>query len=180
MEATAIAERPQTAHCLTDTEARAAARAIVKLFRLWGMSDPEARDMLGDLSDHSWGKWKAGEIGEIGRDLGTRLSLFIGIHVNLRHIFGTDRLRAYGWMRCENAVFGGRSAADVIRNGRVPAIWQVRRYLEVQRLGGGSPRQHSVPCSSRTGAISRRGTATSAANEVTRAIFPGPISEDMP
>lgn len=163
----------------TDTEALAAARAVVRLFQLWGLSDPEARDMLGGLSDHSWFQWKAGEFGDIDHDLGTRLSLFIGIHVSLRHIFGTDRLRAYGWMRSENAVFGGRSAVDVIRNGQLPAIWQVRRYLEVQRLGGGSPHQQSVPFSSRTAAISGCGTATSAANEVTHTIFPGPIAEDM-
>lgn len=174
-----MAENPRTAHDLTDAEARAAARAVVKLFRLWGLSDPEARDMLGDLSDHRWSRWKAGEIGNIDRDLGTRLSLFIGIHVSLRHIFGADRLRAYGWMLCENAVFGGHSAVDVIRNGQLPAVWQVRRYLEVQRMDGGSPHQQSVPFSSRTAAISGCGTATSAANEVTHTIFPGPIAEDM-
>lgn len=165
---------------LTDTEARAAARAVVKLFRLCGLSDPEARDMLGGLSEHSWCQWKAGEIGNISRDLGTRLSLFIGIHVSLRHIFGADRVRAYGWMRCENAVFGGRSAVDVILNGQMLDLWQVRRYLETQRVGDVPLHRQSVPFSSKTAAISRCGTAPSAANEVTCAVLPGPIPAGMP
>ncbi|WP_374393409.1 MbcA/ParS/Xre antitoxin family protein [Tabrizicola sp.] len=120
---------------LTDAEARAAARAIVNLFHLWSVSDTEARDLLGGLSSRTWSSWKAGNIGRIGRDLETRLSLYLGIHGALRLVFGNDGPRLYGWMRRENAAFGGRSALEIIRNGQMLDLWRVRQYLDAQSTG---------------------------------------------
>lgn len=59
-------------------------RAVTNLLRLWELSDDEACDLLGGMSVRTWSRWKAGDIGRIDRDLGTRLSLFLGIHKALR------------------------------------------------------------------------------------------------
>lgn len=119
----------RSAPALTELEAQAAARAVVNLFRLWDVTDIEARDLLGGLPRHTWSRWKAGDIGPIRRDLGTRLSLYLGIHSALRLIFGNDRDRLYGWMRRGNSAFGGASALEVICKGQMLDLWRVRQFL---------------------------------------------------
>ncbi|MDR5654733.1 antitoxin Xre-like helix-turn-helix domain-containing protein [Ruixingdingia sedimenti] len=118
-----------SAPSLTQLEAQAAARAVVNLFRLWNVTDIEARDLLGGLPRHTWSRWKARDIGPIRRDLGTRLSLYLGIHSALRLIFGNDRDRLYGRMRRGNSAFGGASVLEVICNGQMLDLWRVRQFL---------------------------------------------------
>lgn len=113
---------------LIELEARAAARAVVNLFRLWDVTDIEARDLLGGLPRHTWSRWKAGNIGPIRRDLGTRLSLYLGIHSALRLILGNDRDCLYRWVRRGNA-FGGASALEEICKGQMLDLWRVRQFL---------------------------------------------------
>lgn len=120
---------------LTPLEAEAAARAVVNLFTRWNLSDAEARQLLGGLSARTWARWKAGEPGRIDRDLATRLSLLLGIHKALRYIFNRDPSRAYGWVRAENAVFGGRSALDMMLRGQLADLYDMRRYLDAERGG---------------------------------------------
>ncbi|MFE3837992.1 MbcA/ParS/Xre antitoxin family protein [Pseudogemmobacter sonorensis] len=128
------ASAPDVRH-LTDEEARASARAVTNLFRHWELSDDEACDLLGGISSRTWARWKAGEIGRIDRDLATRLSLFLGIHKALRYMFGHDAPRLYGWIRRENAAFGGDSALNVVRRGQLMDLYRVRQYLDAERGG---------------------------------------------
>lgn len=120
---------------LSDEEARASARAVTNLFRLWELNDEEACDLLGGISVRTWSRWKSGDIGRIDRDLGTRLSLFLGIHKALRYMFGHDAPRLYGWIKRGNAAFGGASALDIIRYGQLMDLYRVRRYLDAERGG---------------------------------------------
>ncbi|MEQ3626384.1 MAG: MbcA/ParS/Xre antitoxin family protein [Celeribacter sp.] len=119
---------------LTDAEAAALARATLRLFERWRLSDAEARDLLGGLTARTWARWKAGDIGRIARDLGTRMSLLMGIHKALRYMF-TDAERGYAWIRQPNAAFAGQSALAVMRNGTVFHLARVRGYLDAERGG---------------------------------------------
>ena len=116
---------------ITAEEAAAMFRAVLNLFKRWQMSDEQAA-MLLDMPVRSYRRWKAGEIGRIGRDARARLSNLIGIHKALRIIFA-DRLRGYRWIKSANTAFGGRSALDVMLGGELTDIMRVRRYLDAER-----------------------------------------------
>jgi uncharacterized protein (DUF2384 family) len=116
---------------ITDAEAAAMFRAVVKLFALWGVTDAEAATLL-DLPARTYARWKAGEIGRIGRDGRARLSNLMGIHKALRLIF-REAQRGYAWVKAPNEAFGGRRALDVMLHGELTDLMRVRRYLDAER-----------------------------------------------
>lgn len=126
----AVPDSPQ----ITASEADAMARAVMRLFAKWQISDAQARDILGGLAARTYARWKAGEPGRIDRDLATRLSLLMGIHKGLRHLF-SDPERGYRWVAKPNLVFGGRSPVEVMAQGDIFSLARVRAYLDAERGG---------------------------------------------
>lgn len=124
---------PFTPAPITDAEAAAMFRAAVNLFRLWGVTDEQAAVLL-DLPRRTFARWKAGEIGRIGRDGKARLSNLMGIHKALRIIF-REPARGYAWIKKPNEAFGGRSALEVMLGGELTDLMRVRRYLDAERGG---------------------------------------------
>jgi hypothetical protein len=118
---------------ITDAEAAAMFRAALTLFARWRVSDVQAAVLL-DLPPRSFARWKTGVLGRIGRDQKSRLSNLMGIHKALRLIF-RDTARAYAWIKLPNAVFGGRSALEVMLGGELTDLMRVRRYLDAERGG---------------------------------------------
>lgn len=116
---------------IAEAEAAAMFRASVNLFRLWGLTDDQAATLL-DLPVRTYRRWKAGELGRIGRDGAARLSNLMGIHKALRIIF-TEPQRVYSWIKASNAAFAGKSALDVMLGGDLTDIMRVRRYLDAER-----------------------------------------------
>lgn len=125
--------RPFSAEPITDEEAGAMFRAALNLFRLWGVTDDQAAIIL-DLPRRTFARWKAGEIGRLGRDGKARLSNLIGIHKALRIIFG-EPTRGYAWIKASNDAFGGASALTVMLGGELTDLMRVRRYLDAERGG---------------------------------------------
>ena len=119
---------------ITNQEASAAARAVVRLFEKWVLSDAVAREILGGLSARTYARWKAGDQGRIGRDLATRLSLLMGIHKGLRILF-TDPERGYSWVRKPSDFFGGRSPVEIMAEGNIFSLARIRSYLDAERGG---------------------------------------------
>jgi hypothetical protein len=117
---------------ITDEEAAALARTTVNLFRAWGLTDGEARVLLGDMAQRTWARWKTGDIGRIDRDLRARMAILMGIHKALRYIF-TDPARGYAWIRKPSAAFGGRSALDIMLRGEITDLIDLRAYLDAER-----------------------------------------------
>ncbi|MDB5541875.1 MAG: hypothetical protein JWQ89_3602 [Devosia sp.] len=120
-----------TAQPITDEEAGAMFRAVLNLFRLWGLSDGEAATLL-DLPTRTYARWKAGDVGRLGRDGKARLSNIMGIHKALRLIFREPE-RGYRWVKTPNTAFGGRSALEVMLEGELTDLMRVRRYLDAER-----------------------------------------------
>ena len=123
---------------INDAEATAVFRAVLNLFRHWGVTDDQAAGLL-DLSRRTFARWKAqaGKAGEtirIGRDGKARLSNLIGIHKALRILFH-EPARGYAWIKAPNAAFGGQSALEVMLCGELTDIMRVRRYLDAERGG---------------------------------------------
>ncbi|UYN99657.1 MAG: DUF2384 domain-containing protein [Devosia sp.] len=119
---------------ITDAEAEAMARAVVRLFANWQLSDTEAREILGGLAARTFARWKAGEIGRVDRDLATRLSLLMGIHKGLRYLF-TDPKRGYRWVKAPNAALDGRSPASIMADGDMFSLVRIRAYVDAERGG---------------------------------------------
>ncbi len=129
----AVAPKPFSPDPITDEEAGAMFRAALNLFRLWGVTDDQAAIIL-DLPRRTFARWKAGEIGRIGRDGKARLSNLMGIHKALRIIF-KEPARGYAWIKASNTAFGGRSALDIMLHGELTDLMRVRHYLDAERGG---------------------------------------------
>ncbi|MEJ5975546.1 MbcA/ParS/Xre antitoxin family protein [Novosphingobium sp. PS1R-30] len=125
--------RPFLPEPITDAEAAAMFRAVLALFRHWGVAEDQAAVIL-DLSPRTYARWKAGALGRIGRDGKARLSNLMGIHKALRLIF-REPSRGYAWIKAANAAFSGRSALDVMAGGELTDLMRVRRYLDAERGG---------------------------------------------
>lgn len=117
---------------ITDEEGLAMAEAAVNLFRLWGLTDADACTLLGSISTATYNRWKRGEIGRLTVDQKTRLSILMGIHKALRILF-TENARVYAWVKKPNKAFGGRSALDIMLQGQIMDLFDVRFYLDAAR-----------------------------------------------
>jgi hypothetical protein len=129
---TAISE-PSTGR-ITEAEAAAMLRAVFNLFKRWGVSDAQAKCLLGEPSQSTFYRWKRGEIGTVPRDTVWRLGDLMGIHKALRYMF-TEPERGYAWMSKPNEAFGGGSALDRMLGGAPSDIAAVRSYLDAERGG---------------------------------------------
>ena len=125
--------RPFTPEPITDEEAAAMFRAALTLFRLWGVNDDQAAVIL-DVPRRTFARWKAGDVGRLGRDGKARLSNLMGIHKALKIVF-SEASRGYVWIKAPNAAFDGRSALDVMLGGELTDLMRVRRYLDAERGG---------------------------------------------
>lgn len=125
--------RPFSPEPITDEEAAAMFRASLNLFRLWGVNDDQAATIL-DLPRRTFARWKAGDVGRLGRDGKARLSNLIGIHKALKIIF-SEASRGYAWIKAPNEAFGGASALSVMLGGELTDLMRVRRYLDAERGG---------------------------------------------
>ncbi|HLS69388.1 MAG TPA: antitoxin Xre-like helix-turn-helix domain-containing protein [Kiloniellales bacterium] len=114
---------------VTVKEASAMARAVIRLFDRWQLSDAEAREILGGLSARTYARWKKGSSGRIDCDLATRLSLLMGIHKSLHYLF-SDPARGYAWVRHPNRAFDGRRPLDVMLEGSIFSLARLRAYLD--------------------------------------------------
>jgi hypothetical protein len=123
--------KPFTPEPITDEEAAAMFRAALNLFKLWTVRDDQAAILL-DLPIRTFGRWKAGNVGRMGRDSKARLSNLMGIHMALRILF-REAPRGYAWVKAPNDAFGGRSALDVMLGGELTDLMRVRQYLDAER-----------------------------------------------
>jgi hypothetical protein len=113
-----------------------AIRLFINICRKWGVTEQQARGLLGGIASSTFHAWKTEPRGKkLGQDTLTRISLLIGIFKALNIYFGkpwADR-----WITLGNggAMFGGATPLDyMIRQGQ-PGMIQVRRLLDSWRGG---------------------------------------------
>ena len=111
-------------------------RAFFSLAERWQLNDRQGRSLLGDPAARTYARWKTGQLepSRISRDTRERLSMLMGIHKSLRHLF-RDPSRGYEWLRKPNQAFGGASALDRLLAGSIPDLAAVRAYLDAERGG---------------------------------------------
>lgn len=109
---------------------------VSRLADAWRLNSAEASALLGDISERTWFRMKKGEWGgALSQDTLTRASALIGTYKGL-HLLFSDRL-ADEWVRLPNrgALFNGRPPLDVMLAGGIPAMIEVRRYVDALRGG---------------------------------------------
>ncbi len=136
-------DHPMTALSLEKSDALVAAApaALRTYFRIadaWQLSGAEARTLLGSPPASTFFKWKAGQVGQVSRDLLERVSYVLGIYKALQVLL-PQSAAADAWVRQANsaAPFHGQSALDRMLSGNVADLFIVRQYLDAQRGGWG-------------------------------------------
>ncbi len=125
----------------SDALAAAAPAALRTYFRIvdaWQLSGAEARALLGSPPSSTFFKWKAGQVGQLSRDVIERVSYVLGIYKALQLLL-PQNAAADAWVRQPNsaAPFNGQSALDRMLSGNVVDLFVVRQYLDAQRGGWG-------------------------------------------
>lgn len=120
----------------TDPRASSAAkRAFFRVAGLWGVTNDQARVLLGNPSRTTYFSWKKGEGGNLPRDAFERVSYVLGIYKALQVLFG-EHAQADAWVSKPNAAFGGQSALARMVAGNMSDLHAVRAYLDHVRGGG--------------------------------------------
>jgi hypothetical protein len=124
------------AHTPPEELAPAALRTFFRIADSWGLSQAEARTLLGDPAESTYYKWKSGRVGSVSNDLLERISYVLGIYKALQ-ILLPDPAAADAWVKRPNTapLFNGRSALDLMLSGRVADLFLVRQFLDAERGG---------------------------------------------
>lgn len=126
---------------LADTSTRerltpAAVEGVVRLSEFWRLTSAEVSALLGSISERTWFRMKKGAwSGALTQDALTRVSALVGIFKGLRLLFSEPL--AYDWVRMPNKgpLYGGRRPIDVMIEGGIPKMLEVRRHIDALRGG---------------------------------------------
>lgn len=118
-----------------EDEARVIIQAVVRTLDLWGLSNREAAELF-NVPSATWSRMRAnGFKGRLDQDRKTRASLIIGIFKGLRLFFNGPL--TYGWPKLANSgpIFAGMTPTAYMIEGGIPAMLNVRRYVDDLRGG---------------------------------------------
>ena len=111
-----------------------AVKAFLNLARAWGLSNAEAAALIG-VSPSSLDRMKRGARPTLSQDQMTRVSALVGIFKGLHLLLVDDT--ADGWVRRANSgpMFQRRTPIEAMIDGGIPAMLDVRRYVDAVRGG---------------------------------------------
>jgi hypothetical protein len=113
-----------------------AVRGMVRLAEIWHLGSAEVCALMGDISERTWFRMKKGAwAGSLSQDTLTRLSALVGIFKGLRLLFSEPL--SDEWVRLPNKgpLYRGRRPLDVMIEGGIPAMLEVRRHIDALRGG---------------------------------------------
>jgi hypothetical protein len=113
----------------------AALEAIRNLSKAWSVTGNEMAALLG-VSPSTWDRIKGDAWGQaLSQDQLTRASAMIGVFKGL-HLLFADAM-ADRWIRLRNSgpLFGNRTPIETMIEGGIPAMIEVRRYVDALRGG---------------------------------------------
>jgi hypothetical protein len=126
---------------LTDSKVRAdlsasAIKAFIKIAARWGLTESQARGLLGGIASSTFHAWKTEpKRQKLTQDILLRISLVIGIYKALHIYFGEDWADRWITLGNRGSLFAGAPPVDyMIRHGQ-PGMFQVRRMLDAWRGG---------------------------------------------
>lgn len=104
-----------------------------KLADLWHLTSDQQIKLLGSPGRSTFFKWKR-DGGQLSADTEERISHLVSIFKALE-ITVPNANAADDWVHRPNRFFGGRSALEVMLDGKVTDIFRVRSYLDAERGG---------------------------------------------
>lgn len=126
---------------LTDSKVReqlsgSAIKAFVKIAAHWGLTESQARGLLGGIASSTLHAWKSEPNKQkLTQDALLRISLVIGIYKALHIYFGEKWADRWVTLGNRGAMFAGSAPVDyMIRHGQ-PGMLHVRRMLDAWRGG---------------------------------------------
>jgi hypothetical protein len=126
----------QSSAKLKEEHVQTAFKVVLNIFEKWQCTTEEALTLLG-LKRSTWFKYKnAPEKASFSHDITERISYILNIHAALRILFSNPE-SVYQWVRKANKApfFNGRSAMDIMLQGRVVDLWAVASRLNAERGG---------------------------------------------
>jgi uncharacterized protein (DUF2384 family) len=104
-----------------------------KIAELWSLTINQQIMLLGSPARSTFYKWKK-EGGLLSTDTEERISHLVSIFKALQIVVPGAKA-ADTWLHRPNKYFGGRSALNVMLDGKLTDIYAVRTYLDAQRGG---------------------------------------------
>ena len=126
----------QLSPALDNKQVQTAFKVVLNIFDKWHCTTEEALTLLG-LKRSTWFKYKsAPESASFSHDITERISYLLNIHAALRVLFSNQE-SVYQWVRKPNKApfYNGRSAMDIMMQGRVVDLWAVASRLNAERGG---------------------------------------------
>lgn len=111
-------------------------KVVLNIFDKWKCTTEESLVLLG-LKRSTWFKYKnSPEHAAFSHDIIERISYILNIHAALRILFSNQE-SVQQWVRKPNKspFYNGRSAMDVMLQGRVVDLWAVASRLNAERGG---------------------------------------------
>lgn len=126
----------QSSSKVDNEQVQTAFKVVLNIFDKWQCTTEEALTLLG-LKRSTWFKYKGSpEKASFSHDLIERISYILNIHAALRILFSKPE-SVYGWVRKPNKApfYNGRSAMDIMMQGRVVDLWAIASRLNAERGG---------------------------------------------
>ena len=114
---------------------RHAAPALAGLFRImeiWGAGKIETMAILGQPSERTFYRWKAGDVVGLPHDVIRRIGYVSGIWKALQVLYSNSK-QADEWVQKPNRFFGGQTPLERMSAGDVTDLAAVHQYLDAAR-----------------------------------------------
>lgn len=112
-----------------------AAKAFRRVVEAWGLTNADSAALLG-VSGSTWDRIKRGGRDEaLSQDQLTRASAIIGLYKGLELLFADDKSVRWPTLRNRAPLFGGATPVEAMVAGGIPAMLEVRRYIDAVRGG---------------------------------------------
>lgn len=132
-----VPAEPQTFSNEKDRErlSAVALKAFVALVDHWHLQNAEAAALLG-VSGSTWDRIKRGDrIASLNQDQFTRVSALVGVFKGLHLLFADDMANRWPRLANKGPLFERRSPIEVMIEGGIPRMLEVRRYVDAVRGG---------------------------------------------
>jgi hypothetical protein len=112
-----------------------AVRGMGRLTTSWGLTVEQACSLLGEVPASTWYSWKNKAPVDLGVDRLTRISYLLGIYSALHALFAGPLADQWLSRPNTNPLFAGSTPLEVMLRGGIPAMAQVRAFLDSRRGG---------------------------------------------
>ncbi len=112
-----------------------ALKGFLNIVQRWQLKNDESRELLGSVSSSTYYEMKKNPSKTLGVDRITRVSYLIGIHKALHVLYGDPLADQWVKMPNTNMLFSAHSPLELMMQGGIVAMQQVKALLDSRRCG---------------------------------------------